>query len=658
MKKIFQIILIICLSAGYSKGQQLTVATYNLRGDDLRDVGNEWTSRKFMVTDQIQKHQFDIIGMQETNANMAGYLTSVLPKFDSIGVFMNIGTGILYNKERLQLKDHGFFWLSPTPDVESKGWDAKYKRICVWGKFKDLITGGEYYFFNSHFDHIGIAARTNSTKLILQRIKEMAGNTPVVLLGDLNTTQYDPNYMLFNNSGLKDSYNLAVNIREKERGTGNGFNINRRQRIRVDYIFLSQTLKAYEYNVLTDLYNNHTASDHYCVMATIGIKANEAGDLYRQFPEDFENITKTGYAREKVAARTGSWIFEGATLGGSSGNDKPTSGTYAVRMVNGNTTPAYLQMDFDITEGASKVILQHGLYATDSVSRWQLEYSTNQGSSWTPTGPVVVTHQGNKQQAVFIMDLRGKIRFRIHKLELGVDNNGRLSIDDIAIYKRQNTGAEQKNVNLLAWQFDLSTANKEQGANSSFNNKAINKSTLTRGDGLIAKNAGSYPIRLSNGFIAAANTPSSVSASDTSTAISNKLYLEFKVNPVKMNQVSLSTLDVRLMTTGKNKKLFYWKYSLDGSNYKSLAKPYEFTGVFPASQHTINLSVYPELQKLTAEQTVYFRLYVNGLNGVEDMVGIGCFERINKNTFWANPDITKDYVLQLQGFTEAIKKSK
>ena len=104
MKKIFQIVLIVCLSVGYSKGQQLTVATYNLRGDDPRDVGNEWAGRKFMVTDQIQKHKFDLIGMQETNANMVGYLTSVLPKFDSIGVFQKLEPEFYLIKRGYSLK--------------------------------------------------------------------------------------------------------------------------------------------------------------------------------------------------------------------------------------------------------------------------------------------------------------------------------------------------------------------------------------------------------------------------------------------------------------------------------------------------------------------------------------------------------------------------
>lgn len=47
-----------------------------------------------------------------------------------------------------------------------------------------------------------------------------------------------------------------------------------------------------------------------------------------------------------------------------------------------------------------------------------------------------------KQQAEFPLDIEGKVRFRIVKLALGNEkgdpsiSNGRLSIDDFAVYKK------------------------------------------------------------------------------------------------------------------------------------------------------------------------------------------------------------------------------
>ncbi|TZF83795.1 hypothetical protein FW774_10030 [Pedobacter sp. BS3] len=131
MKSTISAIIIFCLYLLQAKGQDLVVASYNLRGHVATGIGNLWEDRKLLVVNLIEKYQFDIIGLQETEADMAGYLINTLPRFDSIGVFTKIPTGILYNKNRLTLQNSGHFWLSATPDTESKGWDAKFERICA-----------------------------------------------------------------------------------------------------------------------------------------------------------------------------------------------------------------------------------------------------------------------------------------------------------------------------------------------------------------------------------------------------------------------------------------------------------------------------------------------------------------------------------------------
>ena len=641
MKKPATIALMLLLQVFVGLGQPLAVATYNLRGDDPRDVGNEWSARKYMVSDQIRRHKLDLIGIQETNVNMVADLMSTIPDLDSIGAFTKVTTGILYNKRRLALLDHGNFYLSATPDQESKGWDAKFKRMCVWGSFKDRLTGHEYTIFNSHFDHVGVMSRTNSIELLLEKSKQIAGNADQILMGDLNTTQYDSNYLNINNSGLfKDCYNLALNNREKLRGTGNGFNIHRRQRIRVDHIFLSGKLQSYEYNILTELYNEHTASDHYAVMSLIGPKTNDLGDLYRQFPEDFENITTVipRYGNIKVRSRTGEWLFKGGILGGSIGNDRPTSGNHAVRLINNNPEPVYLQMNFDVPEGASRVTVQHGIYAADSACRWQLEYSTNQGRTWKETGPVVVSHQAEKQQAIFVLDITGKVRFRIKKMA-GTENNGRLSIDDFTIYKRSATGPERVNVPLLAWQFSPFPDQGAKKARSSFNAKGIEQTVFKRGAGLSAFAGDSSLASVRPGFTVVAGKP----VRDTSEAILAESFFEFTVQVANRFDAALQTLDLRAMSTGTVKKIWYWKYSLDGKSFRALAKPFEFTDSFASSQTTIDLSVNPDLQHLTNGQQVYFRLYVAGLEGRDDLISIGSVHRDENNESGA------DYALILTG---------
>jgi endonuclease/exonuclease/phosphatase family metal-dependent hydrolase len=52
--------------------------------------------------------------------------------------------------------------------------------------FKDLKTGSAFYVFNAHFDHQGVVARKESSLLVLEKIRAIAGENPVIFMGDLN----------------------------------------------------------------------------------------------------------------------------------------------------------------------------------------------------------------------------------------------------------------------------------------------------------------------------------------------------------------------------------------------------------------------------------------------------------------------------------------
>ncbi len=98
------VILLCWLASNRVNGQELSIASYNLRGNTLDDVGNLWNDRKYLVVNLVEKYKFDVIGLQETEADMVGYLIGVMPRFDSVGVFNKIPTGIMYNTNRLSLQ--------------------------------------------------------------------------------------------------------------------------------------------------------------------------------------------------------------------------------------------------------------------------------------------------------------------------------------------------------------------------------------------------------------------------------------------------------------------------------------------------------------------------------------------------------------------------
>jgi hypothetical protein len=139
-----------------------------------------------------------------------------------------------------------------------------------------------------------------------------------------------------------------------------------------------------------------------------------------------------------VTFGTGPWKLYQSILGNTSGRDRYT-GTQGIRLQQGLTDSATVEMKFDLPNGATKVTLLYGAYYTDAASSWKLEYSQDQGVTWKQTGPTI-TDAGNFQRtSTFLMNISGPVRFRINKLGLGPNTpanpNGRLGLDDIAIYE-------------------------------------------------------------------------------------------------------------------------------------------------------------------------------------------------------------------------------
>ena len=259
---------ILTVSCGISRRvTTLQVGSYNIRyenkGDSLK--GNGWGQRLPIIAQQILFHDLEIFGTQEGYIGQLEGMKALLPGYEYIGVGRDDGkqagehSAIFYKTEVFDLLDHGDFWLSPTPDEPSKGWDAALNRICTWGHFKVKETKQELYYMSLHMDHIGVQARMESAKLVVEKIKEICGGKPVVLTGDFNVDQNNPIYSTFVTSGiLSDSYEICE-IRYALDGTANGFDPNSFTTSRIDHVFVSPQTRVIRYGVLTDTYRTMTA---------------------------------------------------------------------------------------------------------------------------------------------------------------------------------------------------------------------------------------------------------------------------------------------------------------------------------------------------------------------------------------------------------------
>lgn len=262
MRKIFSIGMLWLLISFCLQAETMVVATFNIRnangGDSIN--GNGWGQRCPYIAQLVQFHGFEIFGTQEGKYHQLQDLKAAMPGYDYIGVGRDDGkqagefSAIFYKTDRFEVLEHGDFWLSPETDHPNKGWDAALPRICTWGKFKEKNSGFEFIYFNLHMDHIGVQARSESAKLILQKVKEQPSHIPVILSGDFNVDQTNESYALLNNSGvMRDAYEMA-DLRYAPNGTFNGFHPDRMTTSRIDHIFLSDDFQVLKYGILTDTY--------------------------------------------------------------------------------------------------------------------------------------------------------------------------------------------------------------------------------------------------------------------------------------------------------------------------------------------------------------------------------------------------------------------
>lgn len=252
----------------------LEVMTYNIRTGTGRDGLDAWPLRKHRTLKVMQKYNPDLIGLQEAHSFQIADIQTSIPGYAIVGSGRNDGragnefSAIMFKTTRLQLLRSDTFWMSDTPDIPgSTHWGNNNIRICTWAYFHDLKNGKFFYIFNTHLDHISQPSREKSADLILQRIKEIQPQDPVIITGDLNAPEQNPVITTILNAGYRDSFRV-LHPDEKNIGTTNAFR-ETREPIKIDYIFIDKAWEVKTAKIADDKYDNRWPSDHLPVTATL-----------------------------------------------------------------------------------------------------------------------------------------------------------------------------------------------------------------------------------------------------------------------------------------------------------------------------------------------------------------------------------------------------
>ncbi len=272
--------------------------SFNIRYDNPEDGSNGWKYRKDMVASMIRFHDVDVAGLQEVLNNQLDDLKELLPEYGWIGVGREDGkaegefASIIYLKERFEIADQGVFWLSETPTAAgSMGWDAACTRITTWAEFIDKLTGRTFFFFNTHFDHVGVVAMRESSYLLKDMIEKIAGGKSVIVTGDFNNTEDSEVYRII--TGENSLIDTAYACKHAHHGPGitfhdfeaaeylyhvsnissdknNTFDI--RKFANIDYIFIRNSIQVLAHGTLSDNWNGRYPSDHMPVVADLELE--------------------------------------------------------------------------------------------------------------------------------------------------------------------------------------------------------------------------------------------------------------------------------------------------------------------------------------------------------------------------------------------------
>lgn len=296
--------------------QSITVMSYNIRSSTKNEQDGEhgWVHRKEAAVRMLLAEKPDVVGMQEEMPDQEAYLREHLSSlYDGVSISRDPANredeacAIFYNKEKYDLIRTNTFWLSETPDVPSRGWDAKYKRIVTYVFLKDKKTNQQYLVFNTHLDHKGVIAREQSLRLIADSALVIGGDSiPMFVMGDLNILPDAPELAPMWNTMKLSQYEAAVT---DTLYTFHGYKEGKGKLI--DYIFY-RNASALEFRVLKNGYGVPYLSDHYPIVGTFSVE-HVSKEAYKAVIEHSKVISKRR-SRQKDWARFGYYAEDNAKL--------------------------------------------------------------------------------------------------------------------------------------------------------------------------------------------------------------------------------------------------------------------------------------------------------------------------------------------------------
>lgn len=250
---------------------KIKVISFNIRSMDDPN-GHSIAERAPRLKKVLEPYDADVIGMQEYVPLWEEHIAREFGDKYEIFNKYRTQTGwiesapILWKKDKLECIKKGYFWLSDTPEVESRGWDTlPHNRICTFAILRDRNSGEEFCFMNTHFG-FGDECQVKSSALIAKYARELS-ELPTFVTGDFNMTANSKGYEEITRH-LADVNMLTA---RDMRSTYHGYDLSVERDSHIDYCFVNDKVTAISQRIIDEVVGGKFPSDHFGIYSEIEI---------------------------------------------------------------------------------------------------------------------------------------------------------------------------------------------------------------------------------------------------------------------------------------------------------------------------------------------------------------------------------------------------
>lgn len=243
---------------------KISVISFNIRCFSDPD-GNSIPERAPRLSAVTSRYNADIIGFQEYRPKWRKYIKKYYSeKYNMFSKYRSRGkdresSPILWRKDKFDCLKTGYFWLSDTPKVKSRGWDELYNcyRMCVYVILKDKQSGKVFTVMNTHFG-FGNKGQVNSAKLIYDYSRKIS-DYPAFIVGDFNMTPESVGYATMTENFIDVNAVTSNDLRS----TYHGYHPEKGKNGHIDYCFIDRNITPVNQKIIVDTVDNKFPSDHY-----------------------------------------------------------------------------------------------------------------------------------------------------------------------------------------------------------------------------------------------------------------------------------------------------------------------------------------------------------------------------------------------------------